>query len=230
MKRIMTEVLLAFRRRWSFWRSKPLFSYAGLSWEISPGVVNPTLFTASEVFAKQVLRWLPDEPVTLLELGCGSGFAGLLAAGRGHHLTALDIDPVAVTCAQANADRNRLKATILQSDWAQCLPDGCVFERIICNPPFLKGTGGAFATALKAGENWEVLDSLVRAIFQRLAPEGRALVMTSSQTDRQAWLQAVASVGGLKLAFYARKQHWQEQLLFDEISWSRASAPIPRNT
>jgi release factor glutamine methyltransferase len=72
----------------------------------------------------------------VLDMGTGSGVSALLAARAGSDVVAVDVNPEAVTCAQANAVRNGLidRIAFLQGD----LFDGVDgdFDLIIFDPPF----------------------------------------------------------------------------------------------
>lgn len=189
----------------------------GMQMIVSEGVLNPTLFTASKVFAKTVAKWLPLEPCDVLELGCGSGIASLVAAAKGHRVLAVDIDPRAIGDTLANAGRNQLQVETALSDWDSGIdPDRC-FDRVICNPPFLPGGQLSFGTALEAGSNGEVLIAAIRAMVRRLKPAGRGLLMTSSQTPRPVLHQVIEKDPGIEGHVLCSRRHWQERLLFDEL-------------
>lgn len=206
------------RRRWGYFRTKSHFKHQGLWLDVYPEVLNPTLFTASKVFAKRVVQWLPAEPCDLLELGCGCGLASLVAASKGHRVCAVDVDSQATANTIANATRNHLTLEVIESNWDAALPQPCRFDRIICNPPFLPGEGGPLTTALRAGPNGGKLREVIAVIARRLHPSGRALIMTSSQTERSVWLQEVVKIPQLKSQCLGKVYHWQERLIFDELT------------
>lgn len=58
--------------------------------EADHGLLDPVVRRA---WARRLESWLPAEPCDVLDLGCGTGSLALLAAGRGHRLTAVDSSP-----------------------------------------------------------------------------------------------------------------------------------------
>ncbi|MET8677466.1 methyltransferase domain-containing protein [Streptomyces sp. NPDC004647] len=54
------------------------------------GLRDPAVRAA---WAARLADWLPGEPSDVLDLGCGTGSLALLAAGRGHRVTAVDRSP-----------------------------------------------------------------------------------------------------------------------------------------
>ena len=72
----------------------------------------------------------------VLDMGTGSGVSALLAARSGSEVVAVDVNPKAVDCARANAQRNGLAAqiTFVHGDLFQGV-DGD-FDLIIFDPPF----------------------------------------------------------------------------------------------
>ncbi|RLI28489.1 MAG: hypothetical protein DRO46_03920, partial [Candidatus Hecatellales archaeon] len=48
----------------------------------------------------------------VLDLGCGSGFLGLLAAARGSSVVAVDINPEAIRATRENAEANGLASRV----------------------------------------------------------------------------------------------------------------------
>src|SRR5712691_5030410 len=63
---------------------------------VLPDVFNPKLLRSGEFLAQQLGRLPADSRV--LDLGSGSGAAGVLAAKRGAHVMAVDINHAAVRC------------------------------------------------------------------------------------------------------------------------------------
>ena len=87
---------------------------------IEPGIAfgtgeHPT--TASCLEALAVWATLPENR-TCLDLGCGSGILAMGAAKLGLDVIGVDIEPQAIVSANANAERNGLKAEFSQTDVA----------------------------------------------------------------------------------------------------------------
>jgi SAM-dependent methyltransferase len=52
-------------------------------------------------WAGRLRTWLPEHPVDLLDLGCGTGSLSLLAAEQGHRVTGVDLSPAMLEQARA---------------------------------------------------------------------------------------------------------------------------------
>lgn len=72
-----------------------------------------------------------------MELGCGSGLISMVATEKGAHVTATDINPIAVAFLKKNCLYNELEMEVLQSDLFNDLP-GKQYDIIAINPPYYK--------------------------------------------------------------------------------------------
>jgi release factor glutamine methyltransferase len=72
----------------------------------------------------------------VLDMGTGSGVSALLAARAGSDVVAVDVNPEAVECARANADRNGLgeRITFVHGDLFRGVEKD--FDLMIFDPPF----------------------------------------------------------------------------------------------
>ena len=106
-----------------------------------------TFLTDAGVFSKKMvdfgsqllLKCLEvDEGETVLDVGCGYGTLGLsLAKAYGVQATMVDINNRALDLARQNAERNKVEATIFQSNiYGQV--EG-KFDHVISNPPIRAG-------------------------------------------------------------------------------------------
>ena len=83
---------------------------------------------------------LPELSGKVLDLGCGYGCAGIVAAkacGRGIDLTMSDVNGRALELAEANAKKNGVEARIIKSDGFENIAGK--FCAIITNPPIHAG-------------------------------------------------------------------------------------------
>ncbi len=76
-----------------------------------------SLWPSAWVMAEALLEGASLEGMEVLELGCGSGLAGLAAGMRGATLTLSDVIPGAVELATGNLQRNGLEGEGLLLDW-----------------------------------------------------------------------------------------------------------------
>lgn len=191
------------------------FSLAGARFRAAEGVLNPTAFRSSLLFAREAVRRAPVSG-RALELGCGLGLAAVLLGRRGLSATALDRDARAVRATAENARRNGVAVIAVVSDWDTALAPGARFDWIVANPPFLGTEQTVFNHALYAGEGLEVVAACARAISRRLAREGHGLVMTSERSGR-ARVEAALDCAGLVSRRTLRLRHWGERYLFDIV-------------
>jgi 16S rRNA (guanine1207-N2)-methyltransferase len=102
---------------------------------------------------------------TILDLGCGSGILGMLAARLApqSRVYLVDTSAVALAAAQENCRRNGLTNThVLASDGVAAVRDRR-FDLVLCNPPFHQQRAHSSATALR----------FIREVGGVLAPRGR---------------------------------------------------------
>ena len=106
-----------------------------------------TFLTDAGVFSKKMidfgsqllLKCLEvDEGETVLDVGCGYGPLGLsLAKAYGVQATMVDINNRALDLARQNAERNKVEATIFQSNIYEQVEGH--FNHVISNPPIRAG-------------------------------------------------------------------------------------------
>jgi 16S rRNA (guanine1207-N2)-methyltransferase len=102
---------------------------------------------------------------TTLDLGCGSGILGMLAARLNPtgEVYLVDSSAVALAAAQANCLHNDLRNTrVLASDGVAAVRD-IPFDLVLCNPPFHHRHSHSTETALR----------FIREVGDILAPGGR---------------------------------------------------------
>lgn len=75
-----------------------------------------------------VLReWTGDEPLQVLDIGCGTGVISLLLAELGHDVTGVDFAPEMLKCARKKAERTGRSADFYRGDAeALAVPDDAV--------------------------------------------------------------------------------------------------------
>jgi 16S rRNA (guanine1207-N2)-methyltransferase len=118
----------------------------------------------------------------VLDLGCGSGLAGLAAARRGAgRVVLVDADVRAVEAARRTLAANGVtNARVLPSDCAQAVR-GQAFDTVITNPPFHQGRGVEYDVALQ----------FIRDAHAALVPGGRLYLVANAFLPYERELQAV---------------------------------------
>lgn len=102
---------------------------AGLDFEPVMGIAASTQTLAQFMIERSV--------ETTLDLGTGSGVLALRAAQHAQHVTAVDLNPRAITLAQFNAKLNRAtNVDFILGDLFTPIENES-FDLVVCNPPFV---------------------------------------------------------------------------------------------
>ncbi|CAH0991427.1 Release factor glutamine methyltransferase [Sinobacterium norvegicum] len=170
--------------------------------------VNPSTLIPrpdTEILVEQALQaFQPDEAITVLDLGTGTGAIALALASEcpNWHITAVDVEPAAVALAQHNQQYNQLNnVTILRSDWFTAI-DGQRFDMIVSNPPYIAHDDAHLSqgdvrfepdSALTADNNGMAdIEHIAGNSRQHLKPNGRLLLehgYNQGQAARDCLLQ-----------------------------------------
>ena len=168
----MRERLLA----WWGLRATRRVTVSGVPIRVPPGVLDPVLFRSGAWFAAAMSERVgPGERV--LDLGCGSGVVGVLAARRGARVTAVDVDPAACAAARANG-----LSDVREGDLFAPV-QGERFDHVCFNPPYLPGdpASGGLGRALYGGADLGVVARFVAQVPDHIAPGGAAWVVWSDR-------------------------------------------------
>jgi len=123
---------------------------------------------------------VPSDVGTVLELGCGLGLPGIVAARRGARVTFLDRVPTALAFVRASAAANHL--------------DGV---RLVVADIVRPALRGRFDLVLAAEVLYDrdAFVPLARALRTYLVPGGRALLADAGRIDTRAFYAAVEDAG-----------------------------------
>ncbi|MBI3783857.1 MAG: methyltransferase [Deltaproteobacteria bacterium] len=137
------------------------------------------LWTASRVLARLTADEIDCRGKRVVEIGCGLGLVGIVAALRGADATMFDFFDEAVRFAQANVALNRCTASVLRAD--------------LNHPPFR----GGFDVCLAADVTYEtgLQKALARFLALHLARAGRAWCVESVRTYDPQFQQACKMFG-----------------------------------
>jgi release factor glutamine methyltransferase len=187
---LRVKLALIDRRRY---RSVVIEHVEGVPLVVLPDVFNPKLLRSGEFLVQQLSRadLLPPGS-RVLDLGSGSGAAGIAAAKRGCAVTAIDINPSAVRCTRINALLNDVEIDVRHGDLFSPL-DTERFDVVLFNPPYYRGVP---RDALdRAWRSTDVPERFAAGLASHLAPGGYGLVVLSSDGDYRAFLQALERNG-----------------------------------
>jgi HemK-related putative methylase len=149
---------------------------------VLPGVFNPALFRSGEFMARVIAgRQLPLG-ARVLDLGTGSGVGAIFAARQGAQVTAVDINPEAVRCAQINALLNDLagRINVVEGDLFAPVVDQR-FDLILFNPPYYRGRPADDPD--HAWRSQDIFERFASGLASHLASGGRGLIVLSSDGD-----------------------------------------------
>jgi HemK-like putative methylase len=160
--------------------------FHGIHLKMQEGVFCAAYGDGSHLLAKHI-SVRPGERI--LDLGTGSGAMALLAAQQGADVIAVDISPLAVACAEGNAQINGLthRIVVRQSNLFEHL-QGEQFSCILFNPPFMKGTPSTPLEMALYDDEYCHLTQFFNEVSDHLLPRGRLLLVFSEAGDL-AYLQ-----------------------------------------
>ena len=107
--------------------------------KVSPSTLIPRPDT--ERLVELALEKAPSSPVTILDLGTGTGAIALAIASElpGYQVLGIDIRPEAQRLASENAERLHLvNARFLSGSWFEPVENGTKFALIVSNPPYIE--------------------------------------------------------------------------------------------
>ena len=190
--RLVLRVKLALidRRKYD---SVVLEHVCGVPLVVLPDVFNPKLLRSGAFLAEQLHRAdLVSVGARVLDLGCGSGACGLVAARRASQVVAVDISPAAVRCTRINALLNNINLEVRPGDLFEPVQDDR-FDVVLFNPPYYRG----MPTNVRdyAWRSPDLSERFAAELGNHVRPGGHALLVLSSDGDTGAFLRALEQAG-----------------------------------
>lgn len=173
--------------------------------EIHPGVYEPA---EDSMLMIEALEVRPGEEV--LEVGCGTGIIALHCAKAGARVTASDVSIKAIECARANAERNDLDITLVESDLTEKMNGE--FEVIVFNPPYLPEDEISDPSWTGGVSGLEMTLMFLKQCKRRLAPGGRVYIIVSTLSESRKF-EPAADEMGYDYEIAARRQVFFEELI-----------------
>jgi release factor glutamine methyltransferase len=188
----------------------------GLPIVVLPDVFNPKLLRSGELLVHQL--GLISAGSLVLDLGSGSGAAGIVAAAKRFcSVVAVDINPAAVRCTRANALLNDVAVDARQGDLFGPVP-GERFDVVLFNPPYYRGVPRNGLD--HAWRSPDVIERFSAELADHLTPGGYALLVLSSDGEQSAFVGALAR-HGFTYSRVAERDFLNEQMTVYRIQGTR---------
>lgn len=167
--------------------------YFGRQFYVYPHVFSPKYAFSSCAVTKEVLQHQLYGNV--LDMGTGIGVQAIFAAISGaHRVLAVDINPMSVSCAEANVKLHDLeeKIKVKLSNLYSSITQSEKFDFIIADLPFVSGEPqDMLERAFYSPEN-RTIREFFRQTPRYLAPGGMVLTTFSSLDDGEWFMDALA--------------------------------------
>jgi methylase of polypeptide subunit release factors len=187
------------------WRTKGVLVPAlGDGARVHPhyGVFAPVRGEYVGLVAQACERW-PVAGRSAFDVGTGSGVLAFVLAQRGARVVATDVEPRAVACAKANAERLGLaeRVDVRESD---LLPVGRA-DVVVANPPWVPSPAYGPLDRAVYDPSGTLLERIVSGLPAALAPGGEAWIVLSDLAERlglrpAGHVEALAAAAGLRVS------------------------------
>ncbi len=180
-----------------------MLSYKDLKIKTSPDVYVPA--EDSFLAAEAIEFWLskvPEERLSVLDMGSGSGILGLTAARdpKVESITFVDINDEALSLSSANLELNRdsinANASFIHSHLFENVKN--IFDLIIFNAPYLVSGGeeGMLPKAWEGGlSGIELSKEFLGSAMSYLNPNGAIILVASSHSNLASLLAEIGKKG-----------------------------------
>jgi release factor glutamine methyltransferase len=200
--------------RYDDWRFE---RWRNLHLVVLPTVSNPRLLRTGVFFAELIDSLSIGPETRVLDLGTGSGICALAAARRAARVTAVDINPAAVRCLEANALVNELQGRVDAHHGDLFSPvQGQRFDLVFFNPPFLLGEPRDARDAAWRGAG--VAEAFAAELELHLRPNGMALLLLSSWGDACPRFVDELARRGFTQTVVARRYHINETVTILKVT------------
>lgn len=188
VKHLASSILVP-ATKW-YLRKERIYSAAGVTVSVYPGVFHPGLFSSTKLLA-ECLDGVLLENKTFLELGCGTGFLSVAAARRGAKVIASDISKTAVENTKRNANQNNVSIEVIHSDLFDGMPHAS-FDVIVINPPYYaRNPENESELAWHCGENFEYFHKLFAQLSGYIDTDTLVLMVLTLGCD----VEKILSIG-----------------------------------
>ena len=186
-----------------------IYKHDDIRLEIPPQVFHPGFYFSTHLLLNYIKQF-PLQGKSFLEPGCGSGLISIYASMNGSHVTATDINPIAIEFLKKNSLQNEVELTIIQSDLFQKIPEQ-LFDIIAINPPYYKKQPKTVQDyAWYCGENGEYFSSLFKDLKCYIHQDSLVLMVLFEGCDMKM-IKDIAAQNLFKLNCVHRKKNLLEK-------------------
>jgi release factor glutamine methyltransferase len=179
-KRLVSKILVPATKK--YLEKDREVKFMNMHLHVPSGVFHPSLFFSTKTMC-QFLSTLNLKNKQVIEIGCGSGALSIYAAKLGAQVFCCDINPLAVTTTQQNAQKNQVSITVIESDLFELVPDK-KFDLILNNPPYYpKDPTSQEEKAWYAGKNLEYFKRFFQQSLNCINPGGIIYMVLSDDCD-----------------------------------------------
>jgi release factor glutamine methyltransferase len=192
-----------------------VFDYLGLELVIPPHV--QIIESTSDLLGSAVLKEVRAED-KVLDMGTGSGVNAILAATVASDVEAVDINPIAVEAARANAERNGVgdRVRVHVSDVFSEVQGR--YDLVIFDPPFRWFPAGDWAEAAITDENYRALTTFFAEVRDHLTEDGRILMFFGSTADL-GYLETLIDRHGFDASVLDRRAMMKDGFAVEYLSY-----------
>lgn len=160
--------------------------FAGLQLRIDEDVFCPTYTKTSAIMLEHLETCDVSSETKSLDLFTGSGVFALYMAKRGALSVGVDISQKAVTCAQANAVRNKSakRTCFLLGDGFSAIPANARYDIVTACPPLLPGHADSIIEKALVDDDLVSTFEFVRQLPAYLSKDGYGLLFLSDVYQR----------------------------------------------
>lgn len=146
---------------------------------------NPKVYYGDDSFGL-LTRVRPVRNGTTLDLCAGPGIQSLISSSNASNVTSVEINPYAAAVSELNRDINGIENwEIRVGDLYDALPQQCVYDHVVCNPPLLPFPGDEAYPFVGHGgiDGWSVSWRVLEKLPQFLSKNGLAQIIGTTLTD-----------------------------------------------
>ncbi len=192
-----------------------------MEWTVLDGVYEPREDSHLMV---SVLEQQDFSGKSVLDIGTGSGILAYTALDQGaDHVTAVDVNPVAVENTWQNLDMHGIdegNVSVIESDLFTAVDDR--FDVILCNPPYVPGEeelGTMEEQSWQGGDQGrDVIDRFLEVFTAYISRNGEVYLLQSSRNDIDRTLNRFDDQGCDATVVAEKKVPWERLVVIRAVS------------